>query len=76
LIFFAFNVAVWANKKTIGKGIIMDQKTTVLSMTASEMVRLDMILVDEDKDDALAFLKEVRLKIEKSKNKGMKSHLG
>lgn len=68
-------MAFWANKKTIGKGIIMDQKTTVISLTASEMARLDMILVDGDKDDALAFLKEVRSRIERSKNKGMQSHL-
>lgn len=39
------------------------------------MARLEMILIDGDKDDALVFLKELRSRIEKSKNKGMKSHL-
>ena len=53
----------------------MDQKNTVVLLTPLEMAQLDMILIDGDKDEALAFLKGLRLKITKSINKGMKSHL-
>lgn len=54
----------------------MDQKKTVLSLTTQDMARLEIILIDADKDESLVFLKELRSRIEKSENKGMKSHLG
>jgi hypothetical protein len=44
-------------------------------LTSSEMMRMQMILIDHDGDDALRFLQEVRLKIESSTKKGMRSHL-
>jgi hypothetical protein len=53
----------------------MGQDATVVTFTKQEMVWLEMIVIDKDKDEALAFLKELRAKIAKSSLKGMKSHL-
>lgn len=53
----------------------MGQDTTVVTLTKQEMMRLEMILVDKDKDDALAFLHELHAKTETSTSIGMKSHL-
>jgi hypothetical protein len=53
----------------------MRHDATVVSLTKHEMIRLEMILIDKDKDDALDFLRELRSKIEASMIKGMKSHL-
>jgi hypothetical protein len=53
----------------------MGQDTTVVSLTKRELMQLEMIAVDNDKDAALVFLKELRSKIETSTIKGMKSHL-
>jgi hypothetical protein len=53
----------------------MGHDTTVITLTKQEMMRLEMILIDKDKDDALAFLRELRLKTEISTSIGMKSHL-
>jgi lactam utilization protein B len=53
----------------------MGQDTTVFTLTKQDMIRLEMIAVDNDKDEALAFIKELRQKIEGSAIKGMKSHL-
>lgn len=53
----------------------MGQDTTVVSLTKQEMMLLEMIAVDNDKDAALLFIKELRRKMEDSTIKGMKSHL-
>ena len=53
----------------------MEQDGCVVALSAREMMRLKMIVVDGDGDDALAFLRELRLRIETSTIKGMKSHL-
>jgi|WetSurMetagenome_2_1015567.scaffolds.fasta_scaffold81876_2 hypothetical protein len=53
----------------------MGQDSTVVSLTKQELMQLEMIAVDNDKDAALVFLKELRSKIETSTIKGMKSHL-
>jgi hypothetical protein len=53
----------------------MGQGTTVVALSAQEMVRLEMIIIDKDKDDALAFLSELRIKIQATSIKGLKSHL-
>lgn len=53
---------------------MMSLKNAILSLTVQDMARLDMILIDGDKDDALIFLKELRSRMEKSENKGMKPH--
>jgi lactam utilization protein B len=53
----------------------MGQDSTVVTLTQQEMMHLEIILVDNDKDEALAFLRELRSKIEANSVKGMKSHL-
>jgi hypothetical protein len=53
----------------------MGQDTTVVTLTKQEMIRLEMIIIDKDKDEAFAFLRELRSKIEASTSIGMKSHL-
>lgn len=47
----------------------------IVAFTQKELMRLEMIVTDNDKDEALIFLKELREKIETSTIKGMKSHL-
>jgi hypothetical protein len=53
----------------------MGHDTTVVTLTKQDMMRLEMILIDKDKDDALVFLRELRSKIETNTIKGLKSHL-
>ena len=53
----------------------MGQDATVITLSKQEMMRLEMIVVDNDKDEALAFMKVLHSKIETSTIKGMKSHL-
>ena len=53
----------------------MAEEKTVVSLTKQETMQLEMICIDNDKDEALAFLKEMRQKIECTTIKGMKSHL-
>ena len=52
----------------------MGTDLTVVSLSKQELIRLEMILVDSDRDQALAFLKDLRLKINQ-KVQGMTSHL-
>jgi hypothetical protein len=53
----------------------MGQDAVVVTLTKQELMQLEMIALDNDKDAALVFLKELRSKIETSTIKGMKSHL-
>ena len=53
----------------------MGHDVTVITLTKQEMMRMEMIVVDNDRDGALAFLRELRSNIETSTIKGMKSHL-
>jgi lactam utilization protein B len=50
-------------------------KDAVVKVTAQEQVRMQAIVLDRDKDDALAFVKMLRDRIEASENLGMRSHL-
>jgi hypothetical protein len=52
----------------------MGTDLTAVSLTKMELIRLEMICVDSDKDQALAFLKDLRLKINQTAQ-GMTSHL-
>ncbi len=52
----------------------MDSNLVVVSLTKQEILKLEMICVDDDRDGALSFLKELRLKISQMP-KGMRSHL-
>jgi len=53
----------------------MGQDMTVVTLTKQEMVRLEMILVDKDKDDASRFYASCARKLRPSTSIGMKSHL-
>jgi hypothetical protein len=53
----------------------MGNDATVVMLTKQEMMRLEIIVIDKDKDEALVFLRELRSKIEASTSIGMKSHL-
>ncbi len=52
----------------------MDMKPTVVSLSAQDMMTLEMICLDRDKDEALAFALELQSRIDHTV-KGMKSHL-
>jgi hypothetical protein len=52
----------------------MGTDLTAVSLSKQELVRLEMICVDGDRDQALAFLKDLRLKINQTV-RGMTSHL-
>ena len=56
------------------RATIVDSNPVVVSLSKQEMIALEMICVDSDKDAALSFLKELRLKINNTV-KGMVSHL-
>ena len=53
----------------------MSIDTTIIALSKQEIMRLEMIVIDNDKDDALAFMRELRLKIESTTIRGLKSHL-
>jgi hypothetical protein len=48
-------------------------ENTVVTLTPPEILRMEMIVVDKDKDEALSFLKEVHRKINEDTIKGMKN---
>jgi hypothetical protein len=43
----------------VGGGEWMNLKRVILSLNSNEVIRLTKILLDEEKEDALLFLKEV-----------------
>ena len=51
------------------------QGNILVPLTQKELMQLEMIAVDNDKEAALIFLKELRTKIETGTIKGMRSHL-
>jgi hypothetical protein len=55
--------------------IEMGPNVMTVVLTQQEMLRIEMIVVDGDKDEALVFLNELRRKIEDTTVRGMKSHL-
>ena len=50
-------------------------KDATLRVTVAEQMRMQAILVDRDKDEALEFVRMIRDRIEASENLGMRSHL-
>jgi lactam utilization protein B len=50
-------------------------KDATLRVTVEEQMRMQAILVDRDKDEALEFVRMIRDRIEASENQGMRSHL-
>ena len=53
----------------------METDSCVVMLSKKELIRLEMIIVDGDKDDALKFLRELREKTEATTIKGIRSHL-
>ena len=53
----------------------MKLEDAVVSFTKEETIMIEMICMDQDKDEALAFLKELQKKIFQISIRGMKSHL-
>lgn len=47
----------------------------VLTITDEELLRMKMVVMDGDKEDALRLLREFVKRLEQQKNLGMKSHL-
>jgi lactam utilization protein B len=50
-------------------------KDAHVKVTIEEQMRMQAILVDRDRDDALEFVRMLRNRIESSENLGMRSHL-
>jgi len=50
-------------------------KDAVVRVTVAEQLRIQAIVVDRDKDDALEFVKLLRDRIEADGKLGMRSHL-
>jgi hypothetical protein len=53
----------------------MEPDQCVVVLSRQDLIRLEMIVIDGDKDEALIFLRELRSKIEGKTIRGMKSHL-
>ena len=53
----------------------METDSCVVMLSKKELIRLEMIIVDGDKDEALKFVRELREKIEANTIKRIKSHL-
>ena len=47
----------------------------VLTITDEELVRMKMIVLDRDENEALTLIKELLKRLEQQKNLGLKSHL-
>jgi len=47
----------------------------IVSLSPQEVLRLEMILTDRDKEEALAFVAEMYHKIKSKTTRDMKSHL-
>ena len=47
----------------------------VLNISGEEFVRMKMVALDLDKEEALRILKELVKRLEQQKNQGLKSHL-
>jgi hypothetical protein len=53
----------------------MDKNTVILNFSPQEVMQLERIALDDDKDEALSFLKQLRRKIQETTIRGLKSHL-
>ena len=47
----------------------------VLTITDEDLVRMKMIVLDRDENEALTLIKELLKRLEQQKNLGLKSHL-
>ncbi len=53
----------------------MESDSCIVVLSRQELIRIERMLIDGDKDDALKFVRELRDKIEATTIKGMRSHL-
>ena len=53
----------------------MAMKDTVVKVPVTDQMRMQAILLDRDKDDALEFVKLLRDRIEADAKSGLRSHL-
>ncbi len=51
-------------------------KEVVLRISLEDQMRMKAITLDEDREDALAFIRELLQRVEADQNRGMVSHLG
>jgi hypothetical protein len=51
-------------------------KEAVLRISLEDQMRMKAIVLDEDRDDALIFIRELLQRVEASQKLGMVSHLG
>jgi len=53
----------------------MNNKTIVINLSENEKMQLERIVLDDDKDEALKFSRELYQRIKSSTIHGLKSHL-
>lgn len=53
----------------------MKYDSCTITLSKQELMRIEVIVMDGDKDDALMFLRELRSRIQTTTITGMKSHL-
>jgi hypothetical protein len=53
----------------------MDKNAVILNLSSQEIMQLERIALDDDKDEALSFLKELQRKIKETTIRGLKSHI-
>jgi lactam utilization protein B len=54
--------------------LTMNNDTYVITLSKQERMKMEMIVIDADKDEALAFVRELRSRLEIT-IKGLKSHI-
>ncbi len=52
-----------------------EEQPTVITLSAEEILRLEIVLTDRDPEEALAFLRLLRERVHASTQRGMQSHL-
>ena len=52
-----------------------EKESIIVTLSPQEVMRLEMILTDRDKEEALAFVSEMYQRIKSKTIRGLKSHL-
>jgi hypothetical protein len=47
----------------------------VLTISEEELLRMKMVVLDKDRDEALSLIKSFVVRLEEQRNRGLKSHL-
>ena len=53
----------------------LEKDSIIVALSPQDVIRLEMILTDRDKEEALAFVTEMYRKIKSKTIRGLKSHL-